>query len=239
MEYHTNNRLHELSTGQQTAVLIHRRSSTSEHSLYNTQYKQSYALESSDGETGPSSGSSLRKWASANGPPDDGRGNDDQTLRIVATSNDLLSVLHSADGPNVQLTHSALPLSSVTTMLPDVTQFPDWFPANSWLRRLSLARRSHTGSAVSTTRRPRRTANYSFALTDTQSLSRSHTALNFTNNFNSSITDNCRPLLDVRLVRSQYSIYRIILRSLANSLTHVVSLTLCRDVTHCYRQSRN
>ena len=69
--------------------------------------------------------------------------------------------------------------------------------------------------------------------------------LNFTNDFNCSITD----LSTIRTADHCYTcvsyavktqIWRIILRfSLANSLTHVVSLTLFLDVTPCYRQSRN
>jgi len=45
------------------------------------------------------------------------------------SNNQQLSVSHSADGPDAL--SSALSTASATTMPPDVTQLPDWVPANS------------------------------------------------------------------------------------------------------------
>jgi len=64
-----------------------------------------------------------------NGPPDDGRGNDDQTLRDAATSNDpaVGLTLGGRAERSADALSSPLSTASATTMPPDVTQFPDWF----------------------------------------------------------------------------------------------------------------
>ena len=97
-------------------------------------------------------------------------------------------------------------------------------PANSRLRRLSQARRSHTVSIVFTTRRPRRLANCNFALTVRKKYTRTTSTVR-TQIFSRSIlstTVKC-----ASRTQSKLNLPFILRFSLANCLTHVVSLTLC------------